>query len=72
MRFLAATERRHTVFDPTRTFTSEPGRLRRQFLVGCRKMIAGVVGAEGAFREAEEVCDILTLGTGGRLAFTRC
>lgn len=51
---------RPTVFDPMRTFTNEPGRLRRQFFVGCRKMIAGVVGAEGAFRGAEEVCDILT------------
>jgi len=49
----------HTVFDPTRTLTNDPGRLTRQFFVGWRTMIAGVVGAEGAFRGAEVVCDIV-------------
>ena len=49
----------HTVFDPTRTLTSDPGRLTRQFFVGWRTMIAGVVGAEGAFRGADVVCDIV-------------
>lgn len=54
------------VFDPTRTLTTDNGRLRKQFFKGVKETVAGVAGGEGlraaawGILEEEEGGDILS------------